>query len=77
LAGFVTPGAPAGLGIREAVIVLLLEQLGLGDEALQIALVFRLATVGGDLLFLLMLAPLQWRRPVQGARSQKRTKQPH
>ncbi|MEA3278844.1 MAG: hypothetical protein U9Q81_26835, partial [Pseudomonadota bacterium] len=42
LAGFVTPGAPAGLGIREAVIVLLLEQLGLGDEALQIALVFRL-----------------------------------
>jgi hypothetical protein len=46
LAGFVTPGAPAGLGVREAVLVLALPQLG--PAALVVALGHRLATAVAD-----------------------------
>ncbi len=49
-AGFVTPGAPAGLGVREAVLVLALGP-ALGEPAaLALAALYRLATLGGDLL---------------------------
>jgi len=48
LVGYVTPGAPAGLGLREAVLVLGLSPT-LGDsEALAIALLYRLVTVIAD-----------------------------
>lgn len=49
-AGFVTPGAPAGLGVREAVLVLALGP-ALGEPAaLALAALYRLATLCGDLL---------------------------
>lgn len=51
--GFLTPGAPAGMGVREAVIVLVLTSastLGIG-EASVIALLIRIATIVGDLIF--------------------------
>jgi uncharacterized membrane protein YbhN (UPF0104 family) len=50
-AGFVAPGSSAGVGVREAVLVLALEpQLG-ADGALLAALALRLVTTLGDLLF--------------------------
>lgn len=46
--GYVTPGAPAGLGLREAVLALGLAPV-LGEApALALAIAFRLVTVAGD-----------------------------
>ena len=54
LLGFITPGAPGGLGVREAVITgFLTPSLG-APRALVIALVFRLITIFGDFLFFLV-----------------------
>ena len=48
IVGYVTPGAPAGLGLREAVLALGLAP-ALGDaEALAVALLYRLVTVVAD-----------------------------
>ncbi len=51
LIGFVTPGAPGGLGVREAILTTFLGGV-LGEAvAVQAALLFRLVTVLGDLVF--------------------------
>jgi glycosyltransferase 2 family protein len=51
LAGFVTPGSSAGIGVREALLIAALEgTIGAPASAL-IALALRLVTVGGDVLF--------------------------
>jgi hypothetical protein len=48
--GFVTPGAPAGLGIREALLLLLLgHSMGTANASLLI-LALRIATTLGDML---------------------------
>jgi hypothetical protein len=48
IVGYVTPGAPAGIGLREAVLVLGLSP-ALGDsEALALALLYRLVTTIAD-----------------------------
>jgi hypothetical protein len=48
IVGYVTPGAPAGLGLREAVLALGLAP-ALGDaDALALALLYRLVTVTAD-----------------------------
>lgn len=47
--GLVTPGAPGGLGVREAVIVAGLAPFMAPDTAIVIALALRAATVLGDL----------------------------
>jgi uncharacterized membrane protein YbhN (UPF0104 family) len=48
--GFVTPGAPAGLGVREAVLLLLLAHgMGAANASLLI-LTLRIATTLGDML---------------------------
>jgi hypothetical protein len=68
LAGFVTPGASAGIGVREAVLILILTG-SLGAEASTlVALAFRLVTTGGDaLLFALGAAlPLPADPPASG-----------
>ncbi len=50
VAGFVTPGAPAGLGVREGIILLLLGgEIGEATAA-AISLLFRVVTTIGDLL---------------------------
>ena len=49
-AGTVTVGAPAGLGVREAVITLELSPALGAEAAAALAVAFRLATVAGDLL---------------------------
>lgn len=53
LAGFVTPGSPAGLGVRESVLLLLLESSFTTDSLLVAILVMRFVTVVGDGLFFL------------------------
>ena len=50
-AGFIVPGAAAGLGVREAVLVLTLEPHLGADGAVLVALALRMITVLGDLLF--------------------------
>jgi len=51
LAGFVTPGAPAGIGIREFVLLFLMGNAVLDAELLLAVLLVRMVTIGGDLLF--------------------------
>lgn len=51
LVGFITPGAPSGIGIRETILVVSLDKILLGDNGVLIAILFRLVTIGGDLLF--------------------------
>lgn len=51
IAGFLTPGAPGGLGVREASLILLLTPVTGERNALAIAIVMRLITTLGDLVF--------------------------
>lgn len=50
LAGYATPGAPGGLGPREAVVTALLATAVPMESALLIALLFRLVTTLGELM---------------------------
>ncbi|MET0003287.1 MAG: hypothetical protein ABW087_06640 [Candidatus Thiodiazotropha sp.] len=52
--GFLTPGAPSGIGIREAILILLLTPATSDANALILALLFRLVTIGGDSIFYLI-----------------------
>lgn len=54
--GFATPGAPAGVGIRETVMLLLLGQAYTPADASAIVLAIRVATTLGDIALL----PLGW-----------------
>ncbi|RFP90319.1 hypothetical protein DZK27_04200 [Rhodobacteraceae bacterium 63075] len=49
LVGYATPGAPGGLGSREAVITLMLSTAIPAEQAIVIALAFRLVTTLGEL----------------------------
>lgn len=49
LAGYVTPGAPAGLGIREFVLVVLVEPITGSSAALTLAVLYRISSMAGDL----------------------------
>jgi len=50
--GFITPGAPGGIGIREALLVALLSPIMGGEaQAIILALIFRIATISGDGVF--------------------------
>lgn len=53
LAGLLTPGAPAGLGVREAVLVFLLGSLAPAPIVLTATLLGRMVTTLGDIIFLL------------------------
>lgn len=48
--GYVTPGAPGGLGLREAVLVLGLSPVVGDAEAMAVALAYRLVTIVADAL---------------------------
>lgn len=64
LAGFLTPGAPGGIGIRETVMVLLLAPTISQPTALFAALFFRLINILGDiLLFLASMAVARHAEP--------------
>lgn len=51
LVGLVTPGAPAGVGVREAVLLFLLEKLILPGDLLLAITAGRIVTVLGDFIF--------------------------
>ena len=51
LLGLVTPGAPAGLGIRETVLTVLLAGMAPASIIILAVLASRLVTVAGDILF--------------------------
>jgi glycosyltransferase 2 family protein len=51
LGGLVTPGAPAGVGVRELILLLLLKGLVTDADLLMAVLLGRIVTVVGDLLF--------------------------
>lgn len=67
LLGFVTPGAPAGIGIRELILTEGLTPLVGREQAVVIALTFRILSTGSDLLVLLaglgMLSGARRRHP--------------
>jgi hypothetical protein len=50
LAGFLTPGAPAGIGVREAVLLFLFEQTADGPAILLAIIIARMITMAGDFL---------------------------
>lgn len=54
LAGLVTPGAPAGVGVRELVLLYMLEGHVVETNLLLAVVLGRLVTVAGDLLFFCM-----------------------
>ncbi|MFT5484279.1 MAG: hypothetical protein ACI9GW_002942 [Halieaceae bacterium] len=51
LLGFLVPGAPGGIGVREAALLLLLQPLNLGAAAVVVVLQYRIVTSLGDLVF--------------------------
>jgi glycosyltransferase 2 family protein len=53
LAGLLTPGAPAGLGVREAMLVFLLGSLAPSPVVLTATILGRMVTTLGDLVFFL------------------------
>lgn len=64
LIGLVTPGAPAGMGVREAVILFLLSPL-LPESKLLVALILsRIVTVGGDVVFFCIASLCNTTKPV-------------
>lgn len=65
--GFVTPGAPAGLGVREAVLVAIIGPTAGAEAALAAAALFRGVTIAGDAL--LALLGLAANVPVEASRS--------
>lgn len=65
-AGFLVPGAPAGVGVREAVLIAGLEIVYPGAAAAVIALSYRVATVLGDALLAAACAMVD-RRPTDAA----------
>lgn len=51
LAGFVTPGAPGGIGMREFALLMLLSGVGAEADVLLAAALLRVVTVAGEVLF--------------------------
>jgi len=68
LAGFVTPGAPAGVGVRELVLLFLLKGLVLEADLLLAVVLGRVVTVLGDFLFFLAALLI---RDVKGAAKER------
>ena len=51
LLGTITPGAPAGLGVREAIFLTMLEPVLGGESALAVSIAFRIVCTLGDAFF--------------------------
>lgn len=65
-AGYITPGSPSGLGIRESVLIFLLTPVVGVDEAIILSLLCRLVTVLGDVVFFVFsTAPCNYSRALQ------------
>jgi uncharacterized membrane protein YbhN (UPF0104 family) len=51
LAGLVTPGAPAGMGVRELVLLFMLNGIVIEEDLLMAIVLSRIVTVMGDVLY--------------------------
>jgi len=69
LAGLITPGAPAGIGVREMVFLAILQGVVSEGELLKAIVVGRFVTVGGDVLFYLFSMIIRFGKkvPIQSA----------
>lgn len=56
LIGLITPGAPAGVGVRELVLLFLLRGLVSESDLIFAVLMGRIVTVGGDIVFFVVSA---------------------
>jgi uncharacterized membrane protein YbhN (UPF0104 family) len=56
--GFITPGSPAGLGVRDALMILILTNFIGAPTAAFVTLVSRLVVTLGDVIFFLLSFPL-------------------
>ncbi len=54
LIGLITPGAPGGIGVREAILVVLLKGVAPEADLLLAVLLSRVVTVSGDVIFFLL-----------------------
>lgn len=63
LVGLITPGAPAGVGVRELVLVLLMQGLVIESNLILAVLLSRIVTVSGDVLFFFVASILPDGRP--------------
>ncbi|GFN45661.1 hypothetical protein [Candidatus Regiella insecticola] len=70
LVGIVTPGAPAGVGIREFILLWLLKGMVTDADLLITVLLGRLVTVVGDLLFFMVAFLIPQRRRTKGNRDE-------
>lgn len=59
VAGFVLPGAPGGLGVREAVFVWLMQDWLPQHEALRIVVLFRVISIASDVILFLIAQRLK------------------
>jgi uncharacterized membrane protein YbhN (UPF0104 family) len=63
LLGYITPGAPGGLGVREALLLLGLESIIRPDQLAIVLIVSRLLTILGDVLgFIFSKLPLRFNK---------------
>ncbi|MDM9631138.1 hypothetical protein [Robiginitalea aurantiaca] len=54
IGGYITPGAPAGLGVRESILILILGFVVDDSKSIIIALIFRFITTLGDIIFFIL-----------------------
>lgn len=66
LCGMITPGAPAGIGIREIVLLVLLKSVANEADVLLTIVLSRLVTVSGDLIFFLAVCLMNKQLPMPG-----------
>jgi uncharacterized membrane protein YbhN (UPF0104 family) len=59
LAGLITPGAPAGVGVREFVLFTILQSVVAQGDLLAAIVLGRMVTIGGDLLFYFVAASMR------------------
>ena len=59
LAGLLTPGSPAGLGVREFILLILLRDVVYEVDLLASILICRILTVFSDIMFFLSVLPLK------------------
>lgn len=74
LAGLITPGAPAGVGVREFVLLFLLRGLVIEESLLSAVLFSRVITVFGDVLFYLFSLSLRNDKSLDGIRNRSMKK---
>jgi len=62
LVGFVTPGAPGGLGVREALLVLFLSSISTPATVAATALMHRISAIAAEIFFALIMVPILKKR---------------